>query len=123
MVAKARRRLDPKTRDYVLASGGIAEDAGIDTQVLLALGTRRGSCQVYADLGSRLHTIQRADTAGLRLAEFYAREALEHVRARVKDLRITASLASGGKPGAIDLAVEYKIGNETKRVVYTATAG
>jgi phage gp46-like protein len=122
VTAKARRRLDPVTRDYVVEAGGVASDVGINTQILIALGMKRGSCIVYPTLGSRLHTIGRADSAGLRLAEFYAREALENIRARVKDLSVAATL-SRRKSNAIDLAIDYRLGNETQRVVYTAAAG
>lgn len=121
MAAKARRKINPTTGDYVQSAGGIAADTGVESQIILALSTRRGSCLAYPSFGSRLHEVQKADVAGRRLAQFYATEALEHVRQRVKDLVVIAE--PGVRPGQIALRVDYRLGDETRRVTYTREAG
>jgi phage gp46-like protein len=102
---RPRRWLDAQTLDYVVEAGGLKQDEGFTSQVVLALATRLGSCQVYPAFGSRLHQVKRADETGRRLAEAYAKLAIAHLS--IKDLRVVATLSKSA-PGRISLLVAGK---------------
>ena len=61
---------------------------------MLALRTRRGSCPLAPTFGSRLHEIRKLSPRSDRLAESYAREAIEHLVAsrEVRALDVEASV-------------------------------
>jgi phage gp46-like protein len=122
VAAKLRRHVDPKTRDYTVESGGFKADAGYASQILLALGMERGSCPVFPEFGSRLHLVKKADDRGRRESEAYATEALSHLAGKLDDLVVTATLSTA-RPGAIEIEVAYRLGNETLRVPFTSRAG
>lgn len=124
MTAKIRRYISPATHDYVVDAGGLKGDTGYTSQVVLALGTQRGTCQVAPEFGSRIHTIRKADETGRKLCEKYAVEALPHVAAKVKSLTATATLSTVVK-GAIELVVEIDPGRglPIQKIPYTAQLG
>lgn len=122
MAAKLRRYIDPTTRDYVVESGGFKGDSGISTQILIAWGMELGSCPVFPELGSRLHRVKHADERGRREAEAYGTEAIGHLKGKVNDLAVTATLSTL-LPGCISLEAVYRLGDVEQRVPYTARVG
>lgn len=122
MAAKTRRYISPTTRDYVVTGGGFRADDGIVSKVYLALATRRGSCAVYPEFGSRLHLVRKADERGRREAIAYATEALTHLAGEVNDLEVTATVSSA-RVGAIELEVAYRLGDVQQRVPFTQRVG
>jgi phage gp46-like protein len=102
---RARRWIDAQTLDYVVEAGGLKQDDGFTSQVVLALATRLGSCQVYPAFGSRLYQVKRADETGRRLSEAYAKLAIAHLS--IKELRVVATLSKSA-PGRISLLVAGK---------------
>ena len=124
MTAKIRRLILPSTRDYTVDAGGLKADTGYASQVVVALGTKLGTCQVAPEFGSRIHTIRKADEAGRKLAEKYALEATAHIAAKVKSIKVVATLSTT-KAGVIDFQVELDHGRglPTEKVPYSATIG
>ena len=116
-LVRARRWIDAQTLDYVVEGGGLKQDDGFTSQVVLALSTRLGSCQVFPSFGSRLYQIKRADETGRRLAEAYARLALAHLT--IKDLTITATIDSVRAPGRIQLLITGKKNGRPVSAPYT----
>lgn len=114
-----RRWVEAETRDYVVEAGHLRQDDGFTSDVVLALATRLGSALCFPEFGSRLYEIKRADEQGRKLAEAHALKALEHLRAKVKDLKVQASI-SPSRPGAIDLEVSGTRGYRVVRATYTA---
>lgn len=119
---RVRRWIDPTTRDYVVQDGDLRQDDGFASKVVLALGTRLGTCQVLPSFGSRLHEIKRADELGRKLAEKRARSALAHLESEVDELTVTAAL-NAKAPGLIDITVTGKRGANTTSAVYTSRVG
>lgn len=97
MPAARRRYIDPATGDYVVENGGPRNDDTVGSQIVLAIGTRRGSCPVAIDLGSRLHEIRKARAGADRLAAAYIREAISHLidRGEVQDPTIRVEIEGG----------------------------
>lgn len=114
---RARRYVDAVTRDYVVEQGGLKQDDGFTSQVVLALATDLGSCQVLPTFGSRLREIKRADEQGRRLAEKHARTALAHLTDQVRDLMVTATIQP---PSAIVIVVSGRRGMTAVQATYTA---
>lgn len=125
MPAKARRWLNT-SGDYQVVSGNLRGDDGWTSKALLALRTRKGSCLVFPEFGSRLHEITRADERGRKLAEKRGLEAVEHLAAEVDELTVTAALVDefGQKlpAGMIDVVVSGKKGKTDLTARYTAVA-
>jgi phage gp46-like protein len=121
-VREARRYLDAKSRDYVVLAGELQQDHGFTSQVVLALGTRLGSCLVLPEFGSRIHEVRRADEQGRMLAEKHAVRALQHLTGRFKDLHVVASISTK-RPGAIELEVSGKRGEVDLSTKYSASVG
>ncbi len=123
MTAKIRRYISPTTHDYTVDAGGLKADTGYTSQVVLALGTERGTCQVAPEFGSRIHLIRKADENGRKLCEKYAIEALGHIAAKVQSLGVVATLAD--RAGQIDLVVALDLGRgvEIQKIPYTAQIG
>jgi phage gp46-like protein len=127
MAAASQRLVDAETRDYVVSSGGLQNDTGFTSKVVLALGTRKGSCTFFPEFGSRLHEVQTADERGRKLAEKFAWQAVEHLVDQVDALTVEASLKpfdrSPAIVGAIYVQVTGKRGTTTETARYTASAG
>lgn len=124
MAAKTRRYIDATTHDYIVYQGGLKADPGYTSQVVLALGTQRGTCQVAPEFGSRIHTVRFADESGRKLVEKYALEALAHITAKVQSLTVTVTLAKY-QPGVMDIVVVIDPGRgmPAEKIPYTATLG
>lgn len=118
-LVRARRWIDAQTLDYIVEAGGLKQDDGFTSQVVLVLATRLGSCQVYPSFGSRLHQIKRADETGRRLAEAYARLAV--ARLTIKDLLIRARIDPVRTPGRIALLVQGSKSGLPVSVPYTVS--
>jgi phage gp46-like protein len=128
VAAASQRRILATTRDYVVSGGGYANDDGFTSLVVLALGTRLGSCLFFPEFGSRLHLVQTADERGRKLAEKYAWEAIAHLESLVDGLKVEASLTpydsrEPKRAGAIYLQVSGKRGATTLTALYTASVG
>lgn len=121
-VVRARRWIDAETGDYVVENGGLKQDDGFTSKAVLALRTKLGSCLAMPGFGSRLHEIKKADERGRRQAEQYALIACAHLASQVEDLQATATLSTS-RPGAIELIVSGKRGQEVLKAPYTATVG
>lgn len=115
---RLRRWIDAQTRDYVVENGGLKQDDGFTSKVVLAFATKLGSCQVDPGFGSRFHQIKSADENGRRLAEAYGLLALAHLKNEVKDLTVTASLPKNA-PGRIDLVASGRVGMQTVSARYS----
>lgn len=104
MVCRAAR-IDVATGDYTLLHGEYVEDLTSASEVILTLRSKRGSSAIAPWIGSRLHTIRKVDKRSRRLAEFYAKEALQYLvdRGALRDLRPVGSIVNGG----ISLVVNY----------------
>lgn len=98
--------IDPTTGDYQLVNGERREDLSPTSEVVLALRTKRGSSAIAPWFGSRLHQIRKINGATKRLAEAYAREALQHLvdRGVLPGLTITAVV---GKT-SVALTITYR---------------
>lgn len=120
VLLRTRRWIDAATRDYVVEGGQLKQDDGFTSKVVLALGTKLGSCQVLPSFGSRLHEIKYADERGRKLAEAYARLALVHLTEEIQDLTITATLPGAGR---IDLVIEGRKGTRGFRANYSHRLG
>lgn len=120
MPAKARRWIGTDG-DYVVEAGNLRGDDGFTSKAVLALRTRKGSCLVFPQFGSRLHEIKKADERGRKLAEKRAYEAVAHLAAEVDELAVTATLTD--VPGRIDIEVTGKKGATTLTARYTSTPG
>lgn len=107
-----------RARDYVVELGGLKQDDGFTSKVVLAWATRLGSCQVDPTFGSRFHEIQSADERGRRLAEAFGLLAIKHLENEIKDLKVTASLNSK-HPGLIFLVASGRKGMQTVSAKYT----
>lgn len=116
-LTKPRRWIDAATRDYVVEGGDFKQDDGFTSKVVLALATRRGSCLVAPWFGSRLHEIRYADERGRGLAETFTKQALAHLTAQIKDLRVKATIVH---KAAILIVVSGRRGRSAVRIEYTA---
>jgi phage gp46-like protein len=116
-VTKPRRWIDPATHDYVVENGDFKQDEGSTSKVVLALATKKGSCQVLPWFGSRLHEIRFADERGRGLAETFAKQALAHLVGELVGLSIKASVVN---QTAILLVIVWRRGTRPVRVQYTA---
>lgn len=99
MPAKIRRlisHLRQHEGDYVVQAGGLAGDDGFTSKAYLALKTKRGSCTVIPEFGSRLHEVKTADEAGARQAQGLAADAVAHLLAEVPDLTVTGTYVPAG---------------------------
>lgn len=107
------RYIDPSTGDYVLLRGSPRPDATVASDVVLALRTRRGSAGAAPLFGSRLHTITKLTPASSRLAEVYAREAIQHLidRGEVRSPTFTVEVL----PAAFALLVTVSYVNAARR--------
>jgi len=118
-LSKPRRWIDAQSRDWLVEGGDYKQDAGFTSKVVLALGTKRGSCQAYPRFGSTLHLVKHADERGRRLAEAYALIAVQHLASEARDLKATAELDTKW-PGLIFLTVSGRRGTTTVYAKYTA---
>lgn len=87
-----RRDLDPLTGDYVVERGAPRADSTRASKVALRLRKKRGT-GIYPQIGSRLSRIQKNAPGALRLAEFYATEAIEDL-VRSGEIRSVVATAS-----------------------------
>lgn len=101
-----------------MLNGGLKQDDGFTSKVVLAFATRLGSCQVDPTFGSRFHELKRADETGRRLAESYGLLAIAHLRNEIKDLKVVATL-SPKQPGAIRVVASGRKGPRTVSATYT----
>ncbi len=126
MPAKARRLINTEG-DYEVSAGNLLGDDGFTSKAVLALRTRKGSCLVFPEFGSRLHEIKTADERGRKLAEKRAYEAVAHLAAEVDQLTVVATLLDDyGRPltaGRIDIIVSGKKGASSQTARYTSTPG
>jgi phage gp46-like protein len=118
-ITKPRRWIDAATKDFLVEGGDYKQDDGFTSKVVLALGTKLGTCQANPKLGSRLHEIQKVDDRGRRLAESYALMAVQHLSGEIKDLKVTAELDKK-YPGAIFITVSGRKGTQAVFAKYTA---
>lgn len=88
----ARRDLDPLTGDYVVVRGSPRADSTRASKVILRLRKKRGT-GIYPQIGSRLYRITKNAPGALRLAEFYATEAVEDL-VRSGEIRSVVAKAS-----------------------------
>lgn len=92
--------INPKTGDYELANGSPQRDpaGGLANAVYLRLMTPLGSYWADAELGSRLHELQREKDVGrvAVLARQYAEQALAPI---LQDGRATSIDVSAERPG------------------------
>lgn len=102
--------------DYVVLSGGIKQDDGFTSKVVLAWRTRLGSMQVDPTFGSRLHEVRHADERGRRLAEAYGLLAIQHLANEIQSLKVTATIP---KKGQIYLVASGRKGMQTVSASYT----
>ena len=111
-------KIDVSTGDYSIVLGELAEDLTAASEVILALRSKRGSSAAASWFGSRLHTITKLTKVAPKLAEAYAREALQYLvdRGAVRDLVIVATRVGR----QLDLAVGYRDRTGTQQnVKYT----
>lgn len=90
-----RRKIDPATRDYTIATGAPTVDSTYASSVLIALSMERDSCPLYDEdeqIGSRLHTIKKLTPDAKVLARSYALEALAPLRPVLRELAVTADI-------------------------------
>ncbi len=99
-------KIDVATGEYSIANGALVEDMTAASEVILALRSRRGSSAIAPWYGSRLHTIKKLTKAAPKLADFFAREAVQFLidRGVLRDLRV-ASRISGR---ALVVVVSYR---------------
>lgn len=88
-MATRSRYIDVATGDYTIEHGAPIEDATVASEVVLALRSKRRE-----GFGSRLHTIRKVVPSARRLAEVYAREAIQHLidRGEVRSPVFTATI-------------------------------
>lgn len=101
------RRIDPKTRDYVLDGSARASGMG-DTQqlVLMAVSTARGSSAMLA-LGHRLDDIDTIGDDISRRVRSILEDALADLVAR-KLITIVAVVAQVLRPGAVYINLRWR---------------
>lgn len=116
-LSRRHRWLDPATHDYVVEAGDFKQDDGSTSKVVLALATKKGSCQLAPWFGSRLHEIRFADARGRGLAVTFAKQALAHLGSELVELSVTANIV---QKTAIVIVVAYRRGTRAVRVEYTA---
>jgi hypothetical protein len=106
----------------VVEAGGLRGDDGFTSKVVLALGTKLGSCLVFPEFGSRLHEVETADEAGRKMSEKRAWQAIAHLETEVSDLTVAASLPVN-RPGQIEIVVSGKKGSTSFTARYTSNTG
>lgn len=119
VVPHVRRWIDAQTRDYVVELGGLKQDDGFTSKVVLAWATRLGTCQVDPNFGNRFHEIQQVDERGRRLAEAYGLLAIAHLKNEINNLLVSATIFPKDHPGLIFLQGSGRKGMLTVSAKYT----
>lgn len=93
--------------EYELKQGAPKGDPTVASEVVLALRTKRGSAGAAPEFGSRLHTITKLSASAKRLAQSYAREAIEHLIERGEVVRPSFSVEMDESRYALLVTVSY----------------